>query len=146
MWLCFTSLPTISKQCDTFSRIWNLGYFDINSCRFYRNAWRVCLVPKHLLCLIYPHRLSRYSDDLKLRKWEGAQLAKVWHRVWLRLKYFFADLSPGCVGGEESLLHLCHCIQKALSNIIFPGDEQPSYLTLFKSSDSSPLWRQGGNS
>lgn len=79
--------PPLPKCVIHLLRIWNLGYFDITSCRFYRSTWRVCLVPKHLLCLIYPHRLSGYSDDLKLRKWEGAQLAKVWHRVWLRLTF-----------------------------------------------------------
>lgn len=84
----------VSSPCPPFPkcviyllRTWNLGCFNITLCRFCRNTWHVCLVPKHLLCLIYPHRLSRYSDDLKLRKWEGAQLAKVWHWVWLRLKF-----------------------------------------------------------
>lgn len=78
--------PPFPNGVMHLSRIWNLGYFDVTQCRFCRNTWRVCLVLKHLLCLIYPHRLSRYSDDLKLRKYEGVQLAKVRHWVWLRLK------------------------------------------------------------
>lgn len=78
--------PPFPNGVMHLSRIWNLGYFDITWCRLCRNTWRVCLVLKHLLCLIYPRRLSRYSDDLKVRKYEGAQLAKIRHWVWLCLK------------------------------------------------------------